>query len=165
MTEYHNFLDEYSHENHGLVSADEISIDGLSCEPETKLVELCGIGLDIKVGDIVIYSPVTWQTINEDEDYSLKVAFAQINHIEYDQCGHGDEFKATASVKMMTTMDFLELKFAKTKIVQKFRTDGEIFTCRWDFDESLVYDLECKAILRKRVCMPNATSTLSFEPD
>lgn len=149
MKEYHNFLDEYSHDLHGLVDVSELpKIEGLMQEKDKHVLLLKGIGLGIKTNDIIVYNPNIGQTILEDEAFVLSVALALVQNIEYGSGDSADEFCAIAITKIATSIELLEMMFGKTCLIQKFLTSDGIRTNSWKVSLKLLDDLESKAALR-----------------
>lgn len=160
MQEFHNFLDEYSHDLHGLVDISELpKIEGLIQEKDEHVLSLKGIGLGIKTNDVIVYNPNIWRIVLENEEFALSIALALVQNIEYGSGDSADEFCAIAITKVASSVEILEMMFGKTHLIQKFLTSDGIKTNSWKVSLELLDDLEGKAALR--LCM-NSSITSSY---
>lgn len=149
MTQYHNFLDEYSHDLHGLVELEEIPpIEGQTLKSGEHLVSIKGIGMGIVEADILVYNPNIWRTINENEDFTLCLAIATVQKVEYEDGDSADNFRAITIVRMLSATDFLKMLFDDVNLIQKYYTQDGIRFVSWKVSLDLLDDLEGKAALR-----------------
>ena len=85
MKEYHNCLDEYSHDLHGIVEISKVTpLKGLKLLKDTHQISINGIGLGIKTGDVIVYNPDIWRSVRENDNFPLIIAGAQVIKIGYE---------------------------------------------------------------------------------
>ncbi|MFA5166148.1 MAG: hypothetical protein WC449_02470 [Candidatus Paceibacterota bacterium] len=149
MKEYHNFLDEYSHDLHGIVELNEIPpVDGITFPKGTHQVSIKGFGMGIKTGDIIVYNPSIGRSIQETDSFSLLIATARVINIDYDTGSSADVFCALTLAQIATSTTLLEMMTSNVILIQKYLVSDGIRCCSWKVSLDLLDDLESKAALR-----------------